>query len=124
MDVASITERQNGIIQELGRIRIMKKGSVTFQRFAGGSDEGGARKSYPVFTWKEEGRTKSVRLKTPEEVAWAQDAVENYRRFMALCREYEHLAERLALNQRDQKTAATNEAEKKGLKSRKKPKRK
>lgn len=125
MKSAAIAERQRDIMHEIAQINVMKKGSVTFQRL-GAQDAGGesGRGLYPLLTWKEQGRTKSMRLKTREEVAWAQDAVENYKRFTALCREYENLAEQLALLERGRHAAATSEAEKKSSKSPKKSKRK
>lgn len=126
MDMSTINQRQRDIMNQLKQIRIMKKGSVTFQRYPVHHEAqaaGRMRGPYPVLTWKEEGRTKSIRLKTPGEVAWAQDAVENHKRFTALCHEYERLAEQLALGWRDHAVAASEEAGKKRIKSRKTPKR-
>ena len=125
MESAAIAKRQRDIMHEIAQINVMKKGSVTFQRL-GTQDAGGesGRGLYPLLTWKERGRTKSMRLKTRDEVAWAQDAVENYKRFTALCREYESLAEHLALLERDRFTGAAMEAEKKRFKSHTKSKRK
>ncbi|MBI2425110.1 MAG: hypothetical protein HYV27_19955 [Candidatus Hydrogenedentes bacterium] len=124
MNTTALNQRQSGILRELTGIRFMKKGSVTFQCFKPKDSDGASavRGPYPVLTWKEQGRTKSMRLRSSEDVAWAQEAIENYRRFTALCREFEELAERLALHQRDAGTAAAAEAGKKGLKPRKKPK--
>jgi hypothetical protein len=121
MENAAIAERQRVIVHEIAQINVMKKGSVTFQRLGGQNDGGeSGRGLYPLLTWKEQGRTKSMRLKTREEVAWAQDAVENYKRFTALCREYESLAEQRALFEREGHGAAVSEAEKKRSKSHKK----
>ncbi len=89
MDMAEIDRGQRDIMREMGRIRVMKKGCVTHQR-------------YPVLTWKERGRTKSMRLKTPAEVAWAENAVANYKRFTELRCAYERLAEQRALLERDE----------------------
>ena len=116
MDIPTLMRRQDEILRQIAAIRGMKKGSVTFQRF-GAAKAATAAVSYPVLTWKEQGRTKGMRLKTEQEVAWAQEAVAQHKRYAALCREYEELAEQLALLQRDADTTAHAEAVKKGLKS-------
>lgn len=124
MDANTLERRQNDILRELHSIRCMKKGSIVHQQWPAersGKRPGTVYGPYPLLTWKEQGRTKSVRLKTPREVAWAEAAIENYRRFAELCREYEALAEQAALGQRTAQDSASNEAEKKGIKSRRKP---
>ena len=77
------------------------------------------RGPYPVLTWKVKGKTHSLRLKSPEELTWAESAVANHRRFSALCREYEELGERIAHELRSpREDKGVAEALKKGLKSR------
>ena len=127
MDSKVIQQRQQEIVEEFGTIGFMKKGSIVYQQMAAkqGAGEGAAvHGPYPLLTWKEKGRTKSLRLKTPEEVAWAETAIANYRRFNALRQEYEELGEQAALAQRAVPAGASPEAQKKGLKRQKKPKRK
>lgn len=121
MDMAAIEQRQRDIMREMEQIQVMKKGSVTFQRYR---DRGQGSGLYPVLTWKEQGRTKSMRLKTPAEVAWAEKAVANYKRFTELRCAYERLAEERALQGRDEMASASQEAQKKGLKSPRRPRRK
>lgn len=119
MDIPTIMRRQDEILSQIATIRSMKKGSITLGHSGAVKAAASASSSaYPVLTWKEQGRSKGVRLKTRKEVAWAQSAVEQYKRYTALCREYEELAEQLALLQRDAGVTAPSEAEKKGLKSR------
>jgi len=119
MEMSAIEQRQRDIMREMEQIQVMKKGSVTFQRYR---DRGQGSGLYPVLTWKEQGRTKSMRLKTPAEVAWAENAVANYKRFTELRCAYERLAEERALHGRDEMAAgASREAQKKGLKSPRRP---
>lgn len=118
MNFAMLTQRQDDILKEIAAIRCMKKGSVTMQRFRQPADATDTASAvYPVLTWKEQGRSKGLRLKSEQEVAWAQAAVEQYKRYTALCREYEELGEQLALLQREA-DSVQSEALKKGLKSR------
>jgi hypothetical protein len=121
MDTKAMMERQEAIVQEMASVRFMQKGSISQQRVPrrhAGAETGQMRGPYPVLTWKEKGKTRSLRLKTPEEVVWAETAVANHRRFAALCREYEELGEQIARQLRDAQEPAAMEAVKKGLKPR------
>lgn len=122
MNVQEIIERRNAVAREISEVRFMQKGTISYQRVprtVNGRKTGAMRGPYPVLTWKHRGKTRSLRLKTEEELQWAEQAVANHRRFAALCREYEELAEGLAHEMRiglgDTEMAETL---KKGLKSR------
>lgn len=122
MDMPSMLERQDAIARELSEIRFMHKGTISQQRVArtrGGVQTGALRGPYPLLTWKEHGKTRSLRLKSQDEAAWAEQAVNNHRRFAALCREYEDVSQRIALELRlTSEDTGVHEALKKGLKSR------
>lgn len=122
MDIQAIMDRQQAIAVEVSEIRFMQKGSISLQRMPsaqGGTQAEAMRGPYPILTWKEAGRTRSLRLKSKDEVAWAEQAVANHRRFAALCKEYQELGERIAHElRRTPQDAASEEAVKKGLKSR------
>lgn len=121
MDTKAMMERQEAIMQEMASVRFMQRGSISQQRLPrrrAGAETGQMRGPYPVLTWKERGKTRSLRLKTPEEVVWAETAVANQRRFAALCREYEELGGGIARQLRDAQEPAAMEAVKKGLKPR------
>lgn len=121
MDMKAMMEQQQAIMQEMASVRFMQRGSISQQRVPsrrGGKETGRMRGPYPVLTWKEGGKTRSLRLKTPEEVIWAETAVANHRRFAALCLEYQTLGEQIAHELRAAPEAAALEAVKKGLKSR------
>ena len=119
MDTQTLEQRQDQILKELVAIRAMTRGTVTHQTMRVGrrGKDQRVRGPYPVLTWKEGGRTRSMRLRTPQEVAWAERAIGDYRRFAALCREYEELGELRALSQRPAVQSAPHEAQKRGFKS-------
>jgi len=99
MDPQAMVTRQEAIVREMTELRFMQKGTISRQRMPssrGGVLTGAMRGPYPVLTWKENGKTRSLRLKNEDEVAWAEQAVDNQRRFAALCREYQELGEQLA----------------------------
>ena len=121
MNIRALAQRQQCILLEIAAIHAMKKGSVTHQRTVvkqTGKKTPDHNGPYPVLTWKEDGKTRSMRLKSDEEIRWAEQAIGNYRRFASLCREYEELGEQAALAQRQTPQTASVEAEKKGLNSR------
>lgn len=121
MNTNAMLKRQEEIVREMGGISFMQRGSISLQRVArtrGGADTGKKRGPYPLLTWKENGKTRSMRLKTAAEVEWAEGAVANQRRFKALCQEYEALGSQVALGLLEGQGPSAAEALKKGLKSR------
>jgi len=119
MNSKTLNPRQNQILVELSQIPMMKKGSITQQcmKIQHPSKGETVRGPYPLLTWKEAGQTRSLRLKTKEELAWAEQAISNYKRFAALCQEYEHLAELRAFDERQMPGSASLKAQKKTRKS-------
>lgn len=122
MNTTVLRSRQQSILRELHSIESMKRGTITYQKRPAARSR--AERVYPVLTWKEETKTKSMRLKSEAEVAWAQQAIANYQRFVELMREYEQIAEQLALAQRSPAEAKSLERVKKKprLRSRRTPK--
>jgi hypothetical protein len=113
MDIESARRKQQETLQEMARLVSMKRGTITHQKVA---RAGGAVAVYPLLSWKEGTKTCSLRLKSAEDVAWAERATSNHQRFLQLIREYEELGEQLALSERD--SGVSKEAQKKGLISR------
>ena len=102
MDVQAIVRRQQYILEEVASLGSFKKGSITHQRMGTSAspdqEDDKGRGAYPLLSWKDgNGKTKSMRLTTPELVAWAEACVAKYQRFKQLTREYEQLAEQAAL---------------------------
>ena len=122
MNMQTMLRRQQTIGRELTGIHFMQKGTISHQRVPstrGGAQTGAMRGPYPVLTWKEGAKTRSLRLKNKDEVAWAEKAVGNHRHFAALCREYRELGERIAHELRlAPKDTEMAERVKRGLKSR------
>jgi len=110
MDASALRERQEELLGQMAAIGAMKRGSVTHQRV---ERAGGRVAVHPLLSWKQGGRTRSVRLRSEEDLAWAEQAVRNHQRFVRLVREYEDIGEQLAMAQRE--SAASEEAVKKGL---------
>lgn len=117
--IAEIQARRSGIARELLDIRSMRKGSINEQYFPvveDGKKTGKKRGPYFVHTYKEGKKTVSARLKTGAALDQAREDADNYRRFRDLCAEFEQLTERLGRLERE--GSASEEALKKGLKSR------
>jgi hypothetical protein len=106
MSTVKELERQRGqVLEQMGSIRTMKRGSINKQYFAvmrRGKKTKGRRGPYYVFSRQEQGKTVSYRLKSQDEIQQARDDVAEYKRFKALCKQFEELTERLAALQRQQ----------------------
>ncbi len=114
-----VEQRQEAIIEEMGQIGVMRRGSISEQHYpARHARKGGKGASGPYFIWQgyDDGKHFSQRVPAVQ-VEQMKEEVEQRRRFEQLCAEYVRLGEVLAERKR-QKGAASGEAEKEGLKSR------
>lgn len=92
-----IEARREQLLEEIRKIRVMRKGSVTKQYFkmkTEGREEPVQRGPYWLFTHKEKGKTVGQRL-SQSEVERFQAEVDAFHRFRELCDEYAQLTERL-----------------------------
>lgn len=90
-------ERRAQILQELAQLRSIRRGSVTEQHVEVVGKDGRRYKRgpYPVYTFKEKGKTISRRLSNPDEVKAVRQQIEAGRRFQELTRELMRLGESL-----------------------------
>jgi len=97
MDSHGLKARWAEILQELAGLAEMRRGSVVeqFQDRILPSGEKIRRGPYPLYSYKEKGRTFSRRLKTPEETSRYRKHIENFRRFGELVRELILIGEQL-----------------------------
>ena len=97
MDANQIRARRQHILQELEALEQMRRGSVVEQYRE--VSRPGARRTwqgpYPLYTYKEKGRTISRRLKGEVQVRLYRNQIENFRRFEQLMRELIQLGEQL-----------------------------
>ena len=118
-DIQALENRRQDLLGELGKIRTLRKGSLSEQWFASvrdGKKTKQMRGPYFVWTCKEHNKTVSERIRGGEALARARQDEANYKRFRELCREYESVAQELGALEREQ--GASEEALKKGLKPR------
>jgi len=96
--IKQIEEAREAILEEMRSIRSMKKGSVTEQFLKvkhKGKKEPVLRGPYFVFTRKEGKKTVGYRLRTAAEQEAVRADVDAHKRFVALCRQFEDLTEKL-----------------------------
>mgnify|MGYP001559458562 CR=1 FL=1 len=113
-----IRQRQNAVLEEISRIRVMRRGTLSEQHYAQRRErKGGAGACGPYFILQGYGGGKrfSKRIAS-EQVEQVRNEIAQGRRFQDLCKEYMTLGEALAEDARRQ--PAADEAVKKGLKSR------
>ena len=114
-----IDRRRKEIAEQLVAMRALRKGSLNKQWFPvmrEGKKTKQLRGPYYVWTYKAGKKTVSLRLHGQAQVQQAQRDAANYRRFRQLCKELEELTQELGELERG--AAASQEALKKGLKSR------
>lgn len=124
-EVQTLEAQRRSILQTLESIRSMRRGTIAEQYLEvprQGQSSPVRRGPYYVLARWENGKTVSQRLRTPEALAQARRDVANHERFVALCKEYERATEALGALERER--AGSDEALKKGLRSRSKPPRK
>jgi hypothetical protein len=112
--VQELEARRLALLEEFGFFRSMRRGTINEQFFEvrlKGQVKTVRRGPYYVLSRKEGDKTVSHRLTTPEALEQARKDTEAHKRFHALCREFEHVIEKLGEVER------ATEAEKKRSKS-------
>lgn len=98
--VQGLEARRDAVLSEMKSIRSMTRGTINEQFLKvhrKGIKEPVALGPYYVFSRHEpgEGKTRSRRLTSKEEVERVRGEIASHQRFVALCREFEHLTETL-----------------------------
>lgn len=117
--ILRVLARREEIVEELLAIRSLERGALSEQYVARPGESGepaGRLGPYYVLSHWREGRNQSRRVPRPEVNRVRRDLA-NYERFAQLCRELEELTCRLGQLEREE-GAASDEAGKNGLKSR------
>jgi len=104
MDTLQQIEAQRlAILEGIKSIRSMRRGAITEQFFPvsrRGQKQTARRGPYYVFSRHQGSQTVSRRLTAPEALQQAREDVEAFKRFQALCRDYERLTEKLGALER------------------------
>ena len=96
--VKDLESRREAILEEMRAIRSMKRGTINEQFLKvphKGRKEPVLRGPYYMFTRREGGRTVGKRLTTPAELAQVRADLAAHKRFIALCKEFGELTEKL-----------------------------
>ena len=96
--IRQIEAGRDAALEEIRSFRSMKRGSISQQYLKvpqKGRREPALRGPYYVFSRREQGKTVSHRLPSQAERQQAQQDLDRYERFVALCKQYEELTERL-----------------------------
>ena len=93
-----LQERRLQLLEELSDLECVRRGSVVEQHVPVISADGRRyeRGPYPIYTFKEQGRTKSRRLHSPAELKMFRVQIENGRRFQRLTAELMRVCEQIS----------------------------
>ena len=120
--VDELRNRREEILAELGNLDQFRRGSVTEQYVEAVRKDGTKirRGPYPVYTFKEKGKTVSRRIKEAERVALYREQIEGFRRFQQLTEELREIGERISdLVISEQTTSGVKKTSKKKSRSKK-----
>lgn len=94
----SLAKRWNDVVEELREIRPMRPGTVCSQRVKY-EDKNGKVKShgpYPILTFKEKGKTVTMRLESEEKIEVAKEQIAHFRNFKEKTKELIDIGRRMA----------------------------
>lgn len=115
--ITDLDARRNAILEEMRSIRSLRRGNISEQFLKvrhKGIREPVLRGPYYVLMRRDGKKVVSQRVTSGSALAQAQKDIESHRRFVALCREFEMLTERLGELERE---SAPMEREKKRRRS-------
>ena len=95
-DIRSIEAARDQVLEELRKIRSLRRGTINEQFFTDKrGDEPVRRGPYYVLSRREGGKTVSRRLKPGEDLEQARTDIAEHKRFGELCARLEQLTEKL-----------------------------
>lgn len=103
--IQELERQRERVLEQMRGISSMKRGTINEQFVAvlrQGKPTGRRRGPYYVFSRREGKRTVSRRLRSAQEVQQAREDVAAHQRFVALCKQFEDLTERLGELQQGQ----------------------
>ena len=103
-EIKQIEDRRNALLEEMRSIRSMRRGTINeqyFKTYSKGKKEMKRQGPYYVLSRREGGKTVSQRMNSPAELEQTRREVEEYKRFLILCREFEQLTTEMGEQERD-----------------------
>lgn len=96
--MAQLQNRREELLEELSHLECFRRGSVVEQRVPAKAADGRdyERGPYPIYTFKEKGRTVSRRLHSDDEVALYREQIQDGRRFKEVVAELLRIGEELS----------------------------
>ena len=93
-----LRKRKQEILAELGNLEQVRRGSVTEQYVEATRKDGTKvrRGPYPLYTFKEKGKTVSRRIKDPKQVSIYEEQIQAFRRFQELTTELREIGEQIS----------------------------
>ena len=96
--LARVRKRRRELLEELANIEQMRRGSLCSQLFEATRKDATKvyRGPYPLYTYKEKGKTLSRRITNPEELGRYREQIDAFRRFQTLVSELVRVGQRIS----------------------------
>jgi len=96
--IEELRARRKEIVETLASLEQIRRGSVTEQYVEGVRKDGSVvrRGPYPLYSFKEKGKTISRRLRSDEEVRACREQIGRFRRFRKLVEELVRIGEQIS----------------------------
>ena len=96
--IGKLTQTRSDILKEIASLGPMRKGTLSEQFLETVRKDGSKRKRgpYMVYTFKEKGKTVSLRIKTQEQARVYREQIRSFRRYQELSGELLKVSQRLA----------------------------
>ena len=98
LSAQSLAHRWRDIVEELRDIRPMRPGSICSQKVKYEDKKGKVKRHgpYPILTFKEKGKTVTVRLDCEEKIQVCKEQIANFRRFKEKTKELSDIGKQIA----------------------------
>lgn len=109
INLKTLANQWSQVVAKIAALGPMRPGSICSQKVKYQAKEGLKENGpYPILTYKESGKTRTVRLRSSDEIKIAEKQIENFRDFQSLTKELVSIGKDLA----DYEMAAQTEEKK------------
>jgi hypothetical protein len=124
--IESLSNQWNQLAAKIAALGPVRPGTICSQKVKYRAKDGSLKQNgpYPILTSKEGGKTRTVRLRSSEEIEIVEKQIENFREFQSLTKELTRIGKELADCEMAAKTEGKKNSSKHSTVNKKKKRRK